>query len=149
MLIQKYQPCYSDGSQMSPGDEPEVSCADIRPIPHRGLIYRLLEGPADVIDVQIVHNSKRCGVCVVSWQDFAQGEQVRLRRRPASIEHARLIVELAETRIGHPYHALAANCEHFTDFCFNGIEGESTTLHTAALVGLGVVALFTLAVDRS
>jgi hypothetical protein len=134
---------------MQPGDEIEVSYPDIHPIPHRGLIYRLTEGPFGVTGIEVVHNSKQPGVCVVSWNDFAQGQRVRLLRRPSSSEHRQAILARATANIGHPYNAAQANCEHFTDFCYNGVQGESPTLQKGVLVAaLGLVAVFTLAGDH-
>ena len=48
MYIQKFYPSYSDGSLMAPGDELEVFYPDLHGIPHRGLVYRLIEGPLGV-----------------------------------------------------------------------------------------------------
>jgi hypothetical protein len=135
MYIRKAAPQYSDGSPMSPGDELEVSYPDIRPIPHRGLIHRIHEGPYGVEGLDIIHNSKvGGGVCIVSVAGFSQGQEVRLRRRPASPEHAQAIVERAERLLGHPY-TIVTNCEHFTDFCYNGVEGESPTLQATVVIG--------------
>lgn len=132
---------------MQPGDELEVSYPDIHPIPHRGLIYRI-NGPS-LADIEVVHNSKQPGVCVVSWNDFAQGQQVRLLRRPSSPEHQQAILARATTNIGHPYNAAQANCEHFTDFCYNGVQGQSPTLQKGVLVAaLGVVAMVAIAGDH-
>ena len=125
---------------MVPGDELEVSYPDIHPIPHRGLIYRVVEIPFGVTEIEIVHNSKQSGVCVVSWNDFAQGQQVRLLRRPSSPEHQQAILARAAANSGHSYDAVAANCEHFTDFCYNGVQGQSPTLLKGVLAA-GVVAV--------
>ena len=131
---------YPDGTQVpiTLGDEIEVSYPEIRPIRHRGLIHRCGPGPLD--EVEVIHSRKETGVCVVSWQDFAQGNEVRLLRRPTSPEHARLILERAITAIRSPYRLLNANCEHFTDSCYTGLPGQSKTLQGIA-VGVGVVAL--------
>jgi hypothetical protein len=138
---------------MAPGDELEVSYPDLHGIPHRGLVYRLIEGPLGVQAVEIIHNSKRGGgVCVVSWEDFAQEQSVRLRRRPSSPEHARQIIALAESVKGHPYDAGKANCEHFTDWCYNGgTQAKSETLSAGILVGslVMVLGIAALAGDRS
>jgi Lecithin retinol acyltransferase len=151
MLIQWRQPCYSDGSPVAQGDELEVSYPDIRPLPHRGLIYRFVEGSLGITDIEVIHSSKSGGgVCVVGWADFARQQQVRLRRRPLSPEHARQILQLATTALGDPYDALAANCEHFTDWCYNGVSGESPTLQAGVLVASGVALIFAaLSTDRS
>lgn len=149
MIIRKQRPVYSDGTPMAPGDELEVGYPDIQPIPHRGLIGRIVEGPYGVTDIEIVHNSKSPGVCVVGWNDFAQGQEVRLLRQPFSTEHAMAILQRAASLIGHPYNMLSSNCEQFTDFCYNGIQGESPTLQKGVIAGLGIVALFALVGDRS
>jgi len=149
LIVQKVYPHYSDGSSMILGDELEVSYPDILPIFHRGLIYRFVEGPWGITGVQIIRNSKRLrGVCIVSWDEFSQGQQVCLRRRPASPEHASLILKRAEGLLQHPYDLLSANCEHFTDICYNGIRGESLTLQKGLVIGLGIVALLTLPGDQ-
>ncbi|MGA2186776.1 MAG: lecithin retinol acyltransferase family protein [Bryobacteraceae bacterium] len=93
---------------------------------------------------EIIHSSKRGGgVCVVIWDDFAQGQPVCLRRRPSSPDHARQILALAESVKGHPYDATKANCEHFTDWCYNGgTQAKSETLQSGVLVGsLGLLAI--------
>ena len=147
MLIHTPEPCYLDGSPMRPGDELEVSYPDIRPIPHRGLIYSVSQGPWGAYEIAIVHNTKQGGVRVVSWAEFAQGQPVRLRRRPVSAEHARLILDRATRLLYHPYDLWRANCEHFTDFCYNGLRGESSTLQAGVWMSLGVVGLIALS-DR-
>ena len=58
---------------IQPGDEIEVSYPDIRPIPHRGIIKCILTPSED--GIEIVHNSKKDGVCVVSYREFAQEHQ--------------------------------------------------------------------------
>jgi hypothetical protein len=152
LYIQKFYPRYSNGSLMGIGDELEVSYPDLHGIPHRGLVYRLIEGPLGVEAIEIIHNSKRSGgVCVVSWEDFAQGQVVRCRRRPSSPEHAQQIIALADSVKGHPYDAGKANCEHFTDWCYNGgTQAKSETLQAGVFVGsLAVVlALAAFAGDR-
>lgn len=149
MIIRKLRPVYSDGTPMEPGDELEVAYPDIHPIPHRGLICRLVEGPSGVTEIEIIHNSKSPGVCIVGWNTFAQGQEVRLLRRPFSPEHALAILHRAASLMGHPYNMLSSNCEQFTDFCYNGIQGESPTLQKGVIAGLGIVALFALVGDRS
>jgi hypothetical protein len=59
------------------------------------------------------------------------------------------ILQRAAGLIGHPYNVLSANCEQFTDFCYNGVQGGSPTLQKGVIAGLGVVVLFALAADRS
>ncbi len=81
---------------------------------------------------------------LVGWNVFAQDQQVHLLRRPASREHQQAILQRAAFNIGHHYDALTANCEHFTDFCYTGVQGQSPTLQKGVLVALGVVALFAL-----
>jgi hypothetical protein len=154
MLIEKFYPRYANGKRMGIGDELVVFYPDLHGIPHRGLIYRFIEGPLGVEAIEIIHSSKGDGgVCVVSWNDFAQGQVVRCRRRPSSPEHARRIIALAESILGHPYDAGKANCEHFTDWCYNGgTRAKSETLEAGivlgslAALGLGI-AVF--AGDRS
>ncbi len=140
MTFREALPQYSDGSPMSLGDELEVCYPDIRPIPHRGLICRFVRGSLGITDIEIIHNSKSAGgVCVVNFRDFAQGQQVRLRRRPLSGEHSVAILRRASAACGHPYE-LTSNCEHFTDWCYNGVRGESPTLQ-AAVVGITILVI--------
>jgi hypothetical protein len=144
VIVHKPSTCYSDGSPISPGDELEVSYPDIQPIPHRGLVYRLVDH-GWAVGIDIIHKGKLPGVCIVSLGDFAQGQEVRLRRRPESPGHARQIIERAERQLHQPYNVLLANCEHFTDSCYSGGEGESPTLRAGvfipSVVVLGIVAL--------
>jgi hypothetical protein len=152
MIVERFYPRYSDGTPLVPGDELEVSYTELLDILHRGLVYRLVAGVFGTTEVWIIHNSKRdAGVCVVSWAEFAQGQMVRLRRRPSSAAQARQILQRGEGLLGHPYHPRDANCEQFTDFCYTGVQGRSETVSTlAALVSVGVVGigLFALAQDR-
>ncbi len=153
MYVEKFYPRYSDGTPMGIGDELEVSYPDLHGIPHRGLVYRLIEGPDGVDAIEIIHNSKRGGgVSVVSWEDFAEGQMVRLRRRPSSPEHARQVIALAGSVKGHPYDTGVANCEHFTDWCYNGgAQAKSQTLQAGVLMGslIVVLGLAALAGNRS
>jgi hypothetical protein len=150
VIVQKPALCYSDGSPISPGDELEVSYPDIRPIPHRGLVYRLVDRGWGVVGIDIIHKGKLPGVCIVSLPDFAQGQEVRLRRRPESSEHAQQIIERAERQLHQPYNVLFANCEHFTDSCYSGVEGESPTLRAGVLIGSVVlVGIAALSGDRA
>ena len=152
MYIQKFYPSYSDGSRMAPGDELVVFYPDLHGIPHRGLVYQLFEGPLGVEAIEIIHNSERAGgVYVVSWDDFAQAQTVKLRRRPGSADHTRQIIALADKLKGHPYDAAKANCEHFTDWCYNGgTEAKSETLQAGVLGSIVVVlAIAAFAGDRS
>jgi hypothetical protein len=149
-LFQQPQFYYLDGSPVTPGDELEVSYPEIRPVPHRGLIYRFVEGSRDIAGIEIIHNSKSSGgVCVVGGADFARNQEVRRRRRPLSPEHAEEILQRATTALGHPYDALAANCEQFTDWCYNGVSGESPTLQAGVLVASVVLIIAALSTDRS
>lgn len=150
MIIEKPSLCYSDGSPITPGDELEVSYPDIRPILHRGLIYRLADGPWAAAGIDIIHNGKLPGVCIVSHSEFAKGQEVRLRRRPDSPEHAQQILHRAESLLSQPYSALSANCEHFTDFCYNGVQGESPTLKAGVLItSVVLLSIAALSGDRS
>jgi hypothetical protein len=105
---------------------------------HRGLIYSAGDGTP--LQVRVVHNNKGSGVEVLGWDDFSHRQEVRLLRRPSSPEHARAIWARAYANIGHPYHPLN-NCEHFTDFCYKGGQGESPTLQGLVVLGIGVFAL--------
>lgn len=145
MYLQKFYPRYSDDSLMTPGDELEVFYPDLHGIPHRGLVYRLIEQePFGVVGIEVIHNSKRGGgVCVVSWEEFAQGQPVNLRRRPTSAEHAKQILSLASHahQARQSYIWNLANCEHFTDWCYNGgTQAQSETLQAGVMV-VGVLAL--------
>jgi len=137
-------PCYSDGSFVTPGDEWEVLYPELLGIiPHRGLVYRVLPvGPDGALKVDIIHNSKAAGcVCVTTLENFSQGNEIRLRRRPSSPEHAQIILDLATSALGHPYSAPVANCEHFTDWCYSGgVDGNSPTLRGIVTIS-AVVAL--------
>ena len=53
MYVEKFYPRYSDGTPMGIGDELEVSYPDLHGIPHRGLVYRLIEGPDGVDAIEI------------------------------------------------------------------------------------------------
>jgi hypothetical protein len=149
MILAKPCPLYSDGTAITPGDELLVYYPDLHGIPHRGLVYRLIEASPGVFVIEIAHSSKQGGVCIVTFENFAQGQAVQLRRRPFSAEHASQIVERAASAFGYPYNALTSNCEHFTDWCYNGVVGESSTLQAGILVSsLVVLGMAALAEDR-
>ena len=106
---------------------------------HRGLIYNI--GDGTTFQVTVIHNNKGSGVEARSWNDFANGREVRLRRRPCSPEHAREIRARATEAIGHAYDPVLANCEHFTDYCYSGGRGASPTLEKWVLGGVAVLVV--------
>lgn len=145
-------PAYSDGSPIAVGDELEVKYQELFGIPHRGLIHRIDFSNLGGWVFDIIHNSKvGGGVCVVTLPEFAQGHDVRLVRRPASIEHAQEIVRLAESMLGHTYHVGTANCEHFTDWCYrSGQQASSPGLQAGvAIASLACVIGLALTTDNS
>jgi hypothetical protein len=125
------------------GDEVEIDTGMPLIPQHRGLIYNIGDGTPE--QVKVIHNNKWVGVSVAGCNDFADGKKVRLRRRPSSPEHARAIWEWATAAINHPYDAVLANCEQFTDYCYTGRRGESPTLQKWVL---GVAVLVLVAVVR-
>jgi hypothetical protein len=134
-----------DGQQvdLGIGDEIEID-TDIPLIRHhRGLIHNVGNGTPS--QVKVIHNNKGPGVEVLGWDGFSQGQEVRLLRRPSSPEHARAIWTRATLEIGHPYHPLT-NCEHFTDYCYKGRQGESPTLQKLVL---GVAVLIIIGLGSS
>jgi hypothetical protein len=70
---------------------------------------------------------------------------VEVTDAPCTLEHQRAILGRAYSQIGHPYHALVANCEHFATWAFNGAP-ESPQLKnyvvSAFVVGLGLWGLW-------
>lgn len=92
----------------------------------------------------VIHSN---GVCVVhtSIGEFALGRMVEVTDAPCTLEHQRAILGRAYSQIGHPYHALVANCEHFATWAFNGAP-ESPQLKnyvvSAFVVGLGLWGLW-------
>ena len=131
--------CWDINGQQLPlglSDEVEVDTG-LPLIPrHRGLIYVVGHGTPS--QVKIIHSNKGTGVAVVDWGEFANSRQVRLIRRPASPEHANQIWLRAQGLIGYPYNATDANCEQFTDFCYNGRQGESPTVQAFIVTGLAI-----------
>lgn len=137
---------WSNGAPIEPGDELEVSYPDLHGIPHRGLVYSVPRyAAATLADIEVIHSGKRGGVCIVNWEAFEQGQQVRLRRKPTSAGHAHQILSLAASALNHPYSWHEANCEHFTSWCYSGgVDAKSETLQTGVLVA-GVFALAVVA----
>jgi hypothetical protein len=74
------------------------------------------------------------------WNDFSQGQEARLRRRPLRPSMRGAIWARAAAEIGHPYHPLT-NCEHFTGYCYKGHQGESPIPQELAMPGVAVSAL--------
>jgi hypothetical protein len=131
---------YYTGEAIQRTDEIEIWYPDLHGIPHRGIVHSLQNGPFGVT-VNVIHNSKRGGVCIVSFADFEQGKLINLRRRADSPEHADAIIARADSAIRHPYHWRMANCEQFTDWCYTGEPGKSETLSAGGLLAAGAVGL--------
>jgi hypothetical protein len=131
---------FPDGQRVDLGIGDEIEIDTSMPLipTHRGIVYAVGDGTPS--QVKVIHNNKGPGVEVLGWNEFSQGQQVRLRRRPSSPEHASAIWQRAHANIGHQYHPLN-NCEHFTDFCYKGQQGESPTLQKWVLGVVGVAVL--------
>ena len=119
------------------GDEIEINTSMLLIPHHRGLIHSVGDGTPS--QVSVTHNNKGPGVEVLGWSDFSQGQEVRLLRWPSSPEHARAIWARATGEIGHLYPL--TNCEHFTDYCYKGQEGESPTLQRLVLGAAALVLI--------
>lgn len=90
--------------------------------------------------VEIAHNMKATGVTVSNWDDFADGNQIFLRRKASSEQHVQEILARVEANIRKPYNLLGQNCEHFASYAFTG-QAESKSIQAlGAIAGLAVVA---------
>jgi hypothetical protein len=115
------------------GDEIAVD-SDIPGVQHRGLIYAIPSNPA--YPVQVIHFNKGTHAVIDTLADFARGKNVRLLRRPQSVEHASIIIQRANQVFvsGEQYHWFSANCEHFTEYCYTG-EAKSPTVAAGLVMG--------------
>ena len=130
-------------SPLLAGDEVDVE-SNIPGLRHRGLIYDLVDQDFPLV----VHANKGTNVTMDEFQRFSQGRNVRLLRRPESPAHAELIIYRANVAIqaGVNYHALFANCEHFTEYCFSG-NPRSPTVGGLAVLGIGALVFVALTSD--
>ena len=85
----------------------------------------------------VVHSRER-GVVLTPLEEFALGRLVEVMDTPCTLEHRRAILGRAYSQIGHPYHVLFANCEHFATWAFAEVP-ESPQLRK--FVGAGVLGL--------
>lgn len=99
----------------------------------------------------MVLHSIEGGVALTPFEEFALGRLVEVMDTPCTLEHQRAILGRAYSQIGHPYHVLFANCEHFANWAFFGVP-DSPQLRTYAvgtgLAGVALYALIRLGEDR-
>jgi len=127
-------------SPFVPGQELEVRYPDLGNVPHRGIV-RYVFWNGYKWDVRVAHNSKTSrGVGIVSVEQFAQGNPIKVLRTPSSGEQQNVILQRVDSAIaaGVRYYLLVGNCEHFSTWCYTGA-AESPSLQTAAAILAGVV----------
>lgn len=115
--------------------------SDIPGLMHRGLVLATSrEAPP-----RIIHANKGTNVQVVTLEDFSQGKNIGLLRRPNDQQHATLIIQRALSALtsGLLYDAITSNCEHFTEYCYSGT-AKSATLNTVVAIGVLALACFAL-----
>jgi hypothetical protein len=82
------------------GQEISVHYPDLN-INHRGIIYSV-QWAGDGWRIQVIHNSKRGGgVCVVSLEEFENGNRSWISRSPRSEEHRAAILQNARNALSH------------------------------------------------
>ena len=89
---------------------------------------------ASLSPVMVVDNAKVYGVSQRTLDTVAAGDPVEIVARPQSAEKANHIVERAYSQIGKPYDLFSQNCEHFSNWCYDGMP------RSLQLQGFGVLA---------
>lgn len=123
------------------GDEVRIGETGIPGVPfHMGIIYDLGDVTRD--GVKVIDCNKGVGVGVQSWEEFLGERIIGLTRRPNSPQHAADIWKRGHDLIGKVYyHAVFANCEQFTDYCYTGKAGKSPTLGNFLAVAGSIAAI--------
>lgn len=67
---------------------------------------------------EVIHLGKLGIVELISFIEFAQGQQIRVKDIACCTPTA---IERAKSQLGkHPYHLICGNCEHFVTWCLTG-----------------------------
>lgn len=128
------------GSEMAKGDLISVRCL-WGWIPYRH--YGIDVGDGDVVHLATCASSKEMRVQLVSWDEFAQSQSVRVETVVGS-ESPDAVVDRARAAVGHQgYHLALGNCEHFARYCKTG-KGSSyqveRVIRSALRVSVGAAA---------
>jgi hypothetical protein len=132
-------PTYFTGEEIALGDWVQVYVPRLG-VWHHGIVRRLYPA-CDGFAVEIAHNMKATGVTASDWHEFADGNQIFLRRK-ASSEHVHESLARVDANIGKPYHLFSQNCEHFASYAFTG-QAESKS---AQVVGWGAAIVAGIAI---
>ena len=92
-------------------------------------------GPRGPNGEDVVQNAPGRGVELVHFHDFAQGNTVRLRRRPANWYEAQQVAQRALSCLGRQYNLLFFNCEHLVTFAETG-RADSPQVRAWVTLGL-------------
>ena len=97
--------------------------------------------------VMLIDNAKADGISRRTLEEVAAGDPVEIVARPQSAEHANHIVERAYSQIGKPYDLFSQNCEHFSNWCYDGMP-RSLQLQGFGLLAAVVAGLVILGRSR-
>jgi hypothetical protein len=90
----------------------------------------------------VICNSSRFGVVEQSWDEFQEGQDVKLEGYPGSFPYYE-VLRRARSFIGRPYNLIQFNCDHFVNDA-HGLPVASDqmkrTLAIATLAGFPIVA---------
>lgn len=92
----------------------------------------------------VIHSRDR-GVQVTPLSDFALGRPVETVAIPQSPEHQEAVLNRAQSAIGVPFNLLHANCEHFSNWAFNGTPESPQLKKYVAGLFLAVLCVSALA----
>lgn len=134
----------SQGCIYSPGTLLEVWSARYG-VNHRGIAgHCQWDGSQEV-----VHARKDRGVYCSTLFEFAEGQIPKVVLLPQSIPEQHMILHRAYSQIGHPYHLLIANCEHFANWAATGLAySDQVTRAGTVAFGTFFLAVAIMAADR-
>lgn len=130
MFLNRHQ---AQGCVFPPGTLLEVWSVRFN-VYHRGIAGRCVWNGSQ----EILHARKSQGVQRSNMIEFAEGQVIRVLRVPRSAEEQFVILSRAYSQIGHPYHLLIANCEHFANWAATGMP------HSEQLAQAGTITFTTI-----
>ena len=108
---------------------------------HKGIVSDGWQGRKPMV----LCNSPTGGVVEQSWDEFFQGEPLRIENYPGSLPPNE-VMRRARSRLGEKYVLLAFNCDHYKNYA-HGLPVESEQLR-ATFALLTVAGTFAAAFSR-
>lgn len=92
--------------------------------------HGLYAGNGKVIENLLTH-----GIVYVSLEDFSAGAPINIRKHPCPRFNGIEALHRAQSRLGeHNYNLVTFNCEHFVNWCIEGVEVSRQVDNTLALL---------------